>query len=54
MAGCSIWITPQVILILEKLCEKYKDELEGIDLDGFLDFKDQIDHEAVIKRKKYM
>lgn len=53
MAGFCPWITPRQILILEKLCEKFKDELTGIDKEALLDFKEQIDHEAAIKKKKY-
>ena len=54
MAGFSLWITPRQIITLANMCEKYKDELEGIELEAFLDFKLQIDHEAEIKRKKYL
>ena len=54
MAGFAPWITPRQILILEQLCEKFKDEMEdSIDKDAFLDFKEQIDYEAAIKRNKY-
>lgn len=54
MAGFAPWITPRQIITLANMCEKYKDELEGIELEAFLDFKLQIDHEAEIKRKKYL
>lgn len=54
MAGFAPWITPRQILILEQMCEKYKDEIEDpIDKEAFLDFKEQIDYEAEIKLNKY-
>ena len=54
MAGFAPWITPRQIIILEEMCNRYKDVLEGIALEAFLEFKEQIDHEAIIKRKKYL
>ena len=54
MAGFAPWITPRQILILEEMCAEYIKNLEGIELEAFLDFKLQIDHEAEIKRKKYL
>lgn len=53
MAGISIWITPRVILLLANMCDKYIHELKNVDLEAFLDFKEQIDYEASIKRDKY-
>lgn len=54
MAGFAPWITPRQILILEEMCAEYVAKLEGIELEAFLEFKEQIDHEAKIKRKKYL
>ncbi len=54
MAGFAPWVTPRQILILEKMCAEYIKNLEGIELEAFVDFKEQIDNEAKIKRKKYL
>lgn len=55
MAGFSPWITPRQILILERFCAKFESEsMSDIDKEAFLDFKSQIDHEAAIKRKRYV
>lgn len=52
MNGLYLWLTPRQILIVEKMCEQYKPE-QGIEEQAFTDFKEQIGHEAAIKRKKY-
>jgi hypothetical protein len=52
MNGICLWITPRQILIIEKMCSKFIPE-EGIEKDAFLDFKEHIDHEAEIKKKRY-
>ena len=54
MAGFSPWITPRQILIIEKMCNKFAPTLSGIEKEAFMEFKEQIDHEAAIKRKRYM
>lgn len=54
MAGFAPWITPRQILILEEMCAEYVLKLDGIQKEAFLEFKEQIDHEAVIKRKRYL
>lgn len=54
MAGFSPWISPRQILILEELCEKFAPTLDGIQKEAFLAFKEQIDYEASIKRKRYL
>lgn len=54
MAGFAPWITPRQILILKKMCDTFVETLRGIELEAFMDFKEQIDHEASIKRRKYL
>lgn len=53
MAGFALWITPRQILILEEMCAEYVSKLEWIKKEAFLEFKEQIDHEAAIKKKRY-
>jgi hypothetical protein len=53
MAGFCIWLTPRQILILDKMCEQFLPE-EGVEKEAFTDFKEQIECEAAIKRKKYL
>lgn len=53
-SGFALWITPRQILILAALCEKYAPTLDGIHKEAFLEFKEQIDYEAKIKRKRYL
>lgn len=55
MAGFCIWLTPRQILIIDKMCELFKEAVDGdIEKEAFLDFKEQFAHEAKIKRKKYL
>ena len=55
MAGICMWMTPRQILIIDKMCELFKDVVDvGIEEEAFLDFKSQIEHEAAIKKKKYL
>ena len=54
MAGVCLWMTPRQILVIHRMCERFKDEVEkGVEEEAFLDFKSQIDHEAEIKKRKY-
>lgn len=54
MKGICIWISPRQILIINKMCEFFKEMVgKGVEEEAFLDFKSQIDHEAEIKKKKY-
>jgi hypothetical protein len=54
MSGFAPWITPRQILLIEEMCAKFIVTLNGIDYEAFADFKEQIDYEAAIKRKKYL
>lgn len=54
MAGFAPWITPRQILILAEMCAEYVTKLNGIQKEAFLEFKEQIDHKATIKRKRYL
>lgn len=55
MSGFCLWMTPRQIILIEKMCNKFSDCLEdGVDKEAFLDFKEQIEYEAEIKKKKYL
>jgi hypothetical protein len=54
MSGFAPWITPRQIILIEEMCKKFIVTLNGIEYEAFVDFKEQIDHEAAIKRKKYL
>ena len=55
--GLCLWLTPRQIIVLEKMCKFFKDDPTltpgSADQQAFLDFKEQIDHEAEIKKRKY-
>lgn len=57
MNGLCLWLTPRQIIVLEKMCKFFKDDPAltpgSADQQAFLDFKEQIDHEAEIKKRKY-
>ena len=57
MNGLCIWLTPRQIIVIEKMCKFFKDEPTiapgSVDQQAFLDFKEQIEHEAEIKKRKY-
>lgn len=53
--GLCLWITPRQILVIHKMCDRFKDEVDkGVEEEAFLDFKEQIDYEAEIKKRKYL
>lgn len=55
MAGCCIWYSPRQILILEKLLELGRSQIEdGLELEAYEDMLPLVKHEAEIKRKKYL
>lgn len=55
MTGCCIWHTPRQILILEKLLELGRSQIEdGLELEAYEDMLPLVKHEAEIKRKKYL
>ena len=55
MNGLCLWMSPRQILVIEKICNHYEHIIEdAIDKEAFLDFKEQIDHEASIKKQKYL
>ena len=54
MAGFCLWMTPRQIIIVEKMCNKFINCLDGVEKEAFLDFKEQIEYEAEIKKKKYL
>ena len=53
MAGFAPWITPRQILILESICTKAVEALDGVDKEALLDFNAMLRYEARIKRKKF-
>jgi ABC-type taurine transport system substrate-binding protein len=54
MAGFCIWLTPRQILLIDKICGLFTEDIpDEIDKEAFVDFKEQLSHEAKIKRKKY-
>lgn len=55
MAGFCIWLTPRQILIIDRMCELFKEEVsDEIEKEAFIDFKEQFANEAKIKRRKYL
>ena len=55
MAGFCIWLTPRQILIIDRMCELFKEEIsDEVDKEAFIDFKEQFAQEARIKRKRYL
>ena len=53
MSGFAPWITPRQILILESICTKAAETLDGVDKEALLDFNAMLQYEAKIKRKKF-
>lgn len=53
MAGMNWWTSPRQILLLDKMFQTFTPE-PGVEAEAFEDMKSMIEHEAKIKRKKYL
>lgn len=53
MAGFNWWTSPRQTLILAEMFQQFT-PAPGIETEAFEDMKSQIEHEAKIKRKKYL
>ena len=55
MAGISIWLSPRQIILLSEILNNISlEERDDVSKEAILDFKLQIDHEAEIKKEKYL